>query len=154
MFQSITYGSLTKENMFNIIMDKVKDREEEFILTVGTDSQSFKKDTKVVTVVALHHVGKGGIFFYEINREIKFKDLRSKIYNETMRSIDLGKEFINVLYEALIDLEIILHVDIGRKGKTKDLIQEIVGYVTAEGFSCKIKPDSNTASRIADMISK
>ena len=62
MFQSITYGSLTKENMFNIIMDKVKDREEEFILTVGTDSQSLYKGS----VVALHHVGKGGIFFYEI----------------------------------------------------------------------------------------
>lgn len=154
MFHSITYGELNKADVFEIIADKVRGRENEFALTVGTDSQSFKRTSKVVTVIALHHIGKGGIFFYSVERKAKFRDLRTKIYDETLRSLDLSKELLHFLFEAKIDLEIIVHVDIGMKGRTRDMIQEIVGYVTAEGFACKVKPDSNTASRIADMISK
>ena len=154
MFHSITYGELSKADLFEIIADKVRGRENEFALTVGTDSQSFKRYSKVVTVIALHHIGKGGIFFYSLERKTKFRDLRTKIYDETLRSLDLSKELLHFLFEVKIDLEIIVHVDIGMKGRTRDMIQEIVGYVTAEGFACKVKPDSNTASTIADMISK
>ena len=43
MFHSITYGELNKADVFEIIADKVRGRENEFALTVGTDSQSFKR---------------------------------------------------------------------------------------------------------------
>ena len=48
-----------------IICDRVKDDSREFNVVVGTDSQNFDK-TKVVVVIALHEVGHGGYFFYDV----------------------------------------------------------------------------------------
>ena len=49
-----------------------------------------------------------------------------------------------------------IHVDAGRsdKGKTKELIPELVGWIKACGYDCEVKPDSYAASSIADKISK
>jgi predicted RNase H-related nuclease YkuK (DUF458 family) len=47
-----------------------------------------------------------------------------------------------------------IHVDAGNKGPTSRYISEIVGWVRACGFDCRIKPDSYCASSIADRVSK
>lgn len=39
-------------------------------------------------------------------------------------------------------------------GPSSKIIPEIVGWVKACGFQCKTKPDSNTASSIANKYSK
>jgi predicted RNase H-related nuclease YkuK (DUF458 family) len=46
------------------------------------------------------------------------------------------------------------HIDIGKKGETKVLINEMVGMVKGLNFVPKIKPDSFCASCFADRYTK
>lgn len=156
MFKSITHGRLTKEQTFNqILIDLADYKDQEYIVSIGTDSQTYS-GMKIVTVIAIHKVGKGGKFYYYEEYLPRSNSVREKLYLETQRSLDLGKELTEFLYENQMDFEIIIHVDMGnsKKGKTYELISEIMGWITAEGFIGKYKPDSNTASEIADRLSK
>jgi len=49
---------------------------------------------------------------------------------------------------AKYDLEI--HIDVGSLGPTREMIREVVGLVTGNGFTAKTKPDSWGASSVAD----
>ena len=140
-----------------------KNPDYEYELTVGTDSQTFADHTKIVEVIALHRLGHGGIYFYHIDYVEKFRTLRDKIYEETARSLEVSKDMLLdvavILDEKGINIDDInvhfqIHCDIGTSGKTKELIKEIVGWVTSEGYDCLIKPDSYTANAIADRYSK
>lgn len=134
-------------------------------ITVGTDSQCHEK-TKIVEVIAICRIGKGGIFFYHIEYVDKILDLRQKIYEETSRSLENARGLLDEIYLQIKDdeefdleqlnIHFAVHCDIGRgrKSKTRVLVQEIVGWVEAEGFECMIKPDSYTASGIANKFSK
>lgn len=156
MFKSITHGRLTKEQVFNqILIDLANYKDQEYIVSIGTDSQTYHK-MKIVTVIAIHKIGKGGKFYYYEEFLSRPNSIREKLYQETQRSLDLGKELTEFLYENQLDFEIIIHVDMGnsKKGKTYELISEIMGWITAEGFVGQYKPDSNTASEIADRLSK
>ena len=143
--------------MFEIIANRLREPDKEFSLFVGTDSQTHS-GTKVVTVIAVVDHGKGGFWFHSIDwtRRLSIEQLRVKIYNETMRSIDMAKELTTYLYENNLDFEVIVHVDLGKgkHSKTKEMIAEIIGWVNAEGFQAHAKPESWAASSIADRISK
>ena len=52
------------------------------------------------------------------------------------------------------ELNIEIHLDVGRIGETKDLIREVVGMITGSGFEARIKPDSYGASKVADRYTK
>jgi uncharacterized protein len=156
IFKSITHGRLTKSEVFQQILKDLSDhKNQEYLLSIGTDSQTYS-GMKIVTVIAVHKVGKGGKFFYYEEYLPRPNSIREKLYEETQRSLILGKELTEFLYENEMDFEIFIHVDMGesKKGKTYDLIREIMGWITAEGFVGVYKPDSNTASEIADRLSK
>lgn len=154
-YKSITYGNLTEDQMFDIIKEMVSDIDSEYVITIGTDSQTYSR-TKVITVIAIHRVGKGGIFFYSTEHLKPISNLRVKIYNETLRSLELAKRLNESLFDADLDYDIFVHLDVGRskKGKTHEMIQELMGWVSSEGFVPEIKPNSYAASCIADRISK
>ena len=46
--------------------------------------------------------------------------------------------------------ELEIHIDVGRSGETRDMIKEVVGMVTGNGYTAKTKPDSYGASKVAD----
>lgn len=155
--RSATFGEVSIEQMTKHIHDYVnKDTNKQYVITVGTDSQ--KHDlTKVVLVVAIHTVGYGGIFFYDIKHVDNIKSLQQKIYFETSLTLELAMELTKRFAEENIQQKIGVHVDIGDdpvKCKTSSLVKEIVGWVTSSGFECFIKPNAYTASCIADKISK
>lgn len=134
----------------------------EYEITVGTDSQNHSA-TKIVTVIAVHRVGDGGIFFYRTEYINKIRILKEKIIEETARSIENATGLLDGIQLNLIDKDIDvedlnlhfqIHCDIGKKGKTKTLIKEITAWVEASGFEVAIKPNSYTASGIANKISK
>ena len=114
-----------------------------------------------------HHCCDGGIFFFRREDIPKIRVLKEKIVEETNRSIENATGFIGALQEELlednIDLDIMfdedrlafaVHADIGRRGKTKELIKEICAWIEASGFEARIKPDSYAASGVANMLSK
>lgn len=163
-FKRPTGQVVSSNEIIATIADYIKqDPYAEYEFTVGTDSQTFADCTKIVEVIALHKVGRGGIFFYNTSRIAKIKTLRDKIYEETTRSLEIADGLL-LDVEVLLDEDGIdinelnihfqIHCDIGKSGKTKDLIKEIVGWVTSEGYECLIKPDSYTANAIADKYSK
>ena len=130
-------------------------------IIIGTDSQTFSY-TKFVSVICMIAEGRGGIFFYEISHKNRMSDVRTKLREETNESLLLADKLIQMLEndgrykELYLNCPISIHVDAGNsdKGKTKALIPELVGWVTACGFSAQVKPDSFVASTIADRISK
>ena len=155
---SVSYDEMTK-----IIAEYIAAQPfAEYEITVGTDSQSHSK-TKLVEVIAVHRVGAGGIFFYRTEYVDKIRVLKEKIIEETARSIDNATGLLDEISVKLIDHDIDIddlnvhfqiHCDIGHYGKTSALISEITNWVESMGYEVAIKPDSYTASGIANKISK
>ena len=163
MFKSNTYGEVELEEIPSKILDyfeKMKKYDIPLQIVVGTDSQNFD-ETKIVSVVAVTCEGHGGIFFYEIERIKRISDVRAKLTEETARSLDIMTKLVDVLeredFKELRDNFVLaIHVDAGwsEKGKTKELIPMLVGWIKACGYDCKVKPDSFASSCIADKLSK
>ena len=155
-YKSITHGMLTENEVFEQIkFDILTQPEHDFQIIVGTDSQTYDL-MRVVPVIALIKVGRGGKWFHRVEVRSRTYDIREKIYHETQQSLDLAKRLTTFLYDENIDCNIIVAVDMGENphGKTHVLIKEIVGWVTSEGFECVYKPNATVASTIADRLSK
>lgn len=151
---SPTYGKVTFEEMINIIKNFIsKQPESRYKISVGTDSQNFGY-TKMVVVVAVHRVGKGGIFFYSINRIEKINSISQKLLHETSVSLELATKLSDTFEKEEINYDISIHVDAGENGQTSKMIPEIIGWIKACGFQCETKPNSYAASSIADKFSK
>lgn len=151
------------QEVVNIVKNYILDSpEDKYEFTVGTDSQNHYY-TKIVRVIAIHRIGKGGLFFYNSEYVPHIHSLKQKINTETAKSLELANGLLDELEYALIednislddlDVEFQIHCDIGTNGKTKELIKEITAWVEASGYTCLIKPDSYTASGIANKYSK
>lgn len=163
MFRSASGQAMTMDEIIDKIARFIlKDPDASYEFTVGTDSQNHGQ-TKMVEVIAVHRKGNGGIYFYNIEYVRRISNLKQKINEETSRSLNIANGLIERLelrlYEDDVDISDLdvsfqIHCDIGRCGKTSMLIQEITGWVTSCGYVCLIKPDSYTASGIANKHSK
>lgn len=164
MFRSQTYGNIEIENIpekIRIYYEQMKKFDSSFKIIVGTDSQNFS-DTKMVTVIAVICEGHGGIFFYEITRQPIIRDVRTKLHVETNESLRIATKLVGLMEdnkeyeEVYLNSTFSIHVDAGKsdKGKTKELIPELLGWIKSCGYDCEVKPDSYVASSIADKISK
>lgn len=156
-FLSPSKGKITIEQMVNELVEFMKDEPDYFYrLVIGTDSKTGKLDprepTSFVTAVVIHRKDKGGRYFWQKRRVEKIGTLRDKIYTETLLSIQLAEklvpEFTKRLNGQRYKLEI--HIDVGDVGPTREMIKEVVGMVTGNGFTAKTKPESYGAFVIAD----
>lgn len=157
-FNSPTLGELN----FNEVLGQIKSYLEDepdlsYSLVIGTDShgrEKLEKAIEFVTAIVVRRIGFGGRYFWTKKKLNNIKSLRDKIYTETMLSLDLAKNFVPKLKDRLngktlsYDLEI--HIDVGEKGDTREMIREVVGMVNGNGFTAKTKPESYGASSIAD----
>jgi len=163
MFRSADGKAVTMDEIISRIACYIsEDLTACYEITVGTDSQNHCQ-TKMVEVIAVHRKGNGGIYFYNIEFVHRISNLKQKINEETARSLAIANGLIDRLELELIAKEIDItslnvsfqiHCDIGRYGKTSMLIKEITSWVTSYGYICMIKPDSYTASGIANKYSK
>ena len=158
---SPTYGELSMGEIVNLISQIASEPGEVYNVMVGTDSQNFDR-TKVVVVIAFHHVGHGGIFFYEVTHIRRINNLGQKLLYETQLSLECARKLVDAFedlkdntgfdYEACLNLGI--HVDAGQNGPSKKVIPEIVVWITACGYKVVVKPESYAASSIANKYSK
>ncbi len=128
--------------------------EAEYKITVGTDSNA-SDYAQFVTAITILRVGNGGRYFWTRSEKIFCPTLRDRIYKETMQSITFVQELKSKLKDRLgeeffWDNQISVHIDVGRKGPTKDLVESVVGMVKGYGFEAVIKPDSFCAFVVAD----
>jgi len=156
-FISPTQGKMTIEEMVDELVSFIsKEKDYFYSLVIGTDSKSGKPDGKkkigFVTAVVLYRQGKGGRYFWQKKQVEKISSLRDKIYMETLLSIKMAEklvpEFTKRLNGERYKLEI--HIDVGDVGPTREMIKEVVGMVTGNGFTAKTKPESYGAFVIAD----
>jgi|SRR3989338_4127086 len=146
----ITFDELV-EKLIQFVKEKPQ---REYKIVVGTDSNA---DTRVrfVTAVAILRVGNGARYFWTRSEEIIVPTMRERIYKEAMHSIAFTQELKSRLKDKLgeeffWDRKISVHLDIGKKGPTKELIDGVVGMVKGYGFEAVIKPDSFGAFVLAD----
>lgn len=160
-FDSISHGSLGYLQVLEVIKKFLsEDPNKEYSLVIGTDSHEqngsslTNRKINLVTAVLVHRRGFGGKYFWTKKNVGNIHSLREKIYAETLLSLDFAREFVPILKEALngdypvYNLEI--HIDVGEHGDTREMIKEVVGMVTGNGFVAKTKPEAYGASYVAD----
>ena len=164
IFRSMTYGNLSFIDVCDKLLmfyENYKNKSDIIEIAIGSDSQN-KDYTKMVTVIVIYAEGKGGISFNYTEKIKRIESVKEKLEIETSRSLITATTLIDILennpkyHEMYLDCPISIHIDAGNsvKGKTKDLIKFVTGWVHATGFNCVIKPDSYAASSVADKISK
>lgn len=130
-----------------------------YSLVIGSDSQekSAKNEKNVinlVTAIVVHRKGYGGKYFWQRKDIKKIHTLRQKIYAETMSSLEFASFFVPLLKKSLngtsSNYKLEIHVDVGEHGDTRDMIKEVVGIVTGNGYVAKTKPEAFGATYIAD----
>ncbi len=156
-FVSPTKGSLTIGQMIREISDFVHEDPGSFYrLVIGSDSQiksiGKKKEIDFVTAIVIHRQGRGARYFWNRDKLNKAPVLREKIYTETQRSLDLAQDLVPELRKAIspVKYDFEIHIDVGPLGATRDMIKEVVGMVSGNGYTVKTKPESWGASSVAD----
>jgi len=156
-FYSPSKGLLSTGYMIQEISEFVKSEPFDYYrLVIGTDSQlkrvNSHSECDFVTAIVIHRMGRGARYFWHKEKINKPFVLRDKIYAETMKSLEIAHELVPDLRAAIspakYDLEI--HIDVGALGPTRQMIREVVGMVTGNGFIAKTKPESWAASTVAD----
>ncbi len=162
IFHSYTHGILNITEIIQKITQVLEEKPNaQYSLVIGTDSHEKKSEDKkngstinLVTAIVIHRKGFGGKYFWKRLEQKNIHSLRQKIYAETMISLTFASIFIPLFKKNLngkapnYNLEI--HVDIGEHGDTRNMIKEVVGMVTGNGFVAKTKPDAYAASYVAD----
>jgi len=154
-FVSPTKGRMSLGDMFQDICEYMtEDPHSTYKLIVGSDSQ-IRDDVCFVTAVIIHRLGKGGRYFYTKTHVKKMPSLRQRIFYEAHLSLDVASKLAELISEnGHSDLDVEIHLDVGRNGETKSMIRELVQEIVGSGFAAKIKPDAYGASQVADKYSK
>lgn len=160
-FFNADHEELTLQQILRLIKLFLEDSPQAvYSLVIGTDSQertensNEKKTVNVITAVVVHRKGFGGRYFWQRKKYPGFHTLREKIYAETLTSLEFAESFVPLLQKSLngnspnYNLEI--HVDVGEHGETRNMIKEVVGMVTGNGYVAKTKPEAYGATYVAD----
>lgn len=153
-FITLTNRQINFENTIKEIFTYInEDSTQEYRIIIGTDSEG-SEEVMYASAIVVHRIGHGGRAFVCKNQIKTAKSLRQKIYNEATLSLLLANKIVPLISEILgqefVSNNLIIHVDIGQHGQTKDMIKEVVGMVRGSGFKVEIKPDSFAASNVAD----
>lgn len=154
IFNSPTWGSMTfKEVIFRLGEFMLEDSNSAYDIIIGTDSHAYRhNDVTFVSAIIIHRFGGGALYFWEKTQDIKnHYVLKTRMYEEAVRSINLAKQFMDEFQvEGITKFNVEIHVDIGKKGKTRDVINEVIGMIEANGFVAKTKPAAYGAASVAD----
>ncbi len=176
VFHSPSKGVMDLNRVISELMSyRKEDDEAKYKIVVGTDSDVKEKGIEFVCVVAVHRIGKGGRYFWLKIYDERKLDLRSRIYQEAVISLalagallerelklhgvevdisqsitDISRSLNGLNQEIIFTNELEIHVDIGQKGPTREIIREIVGMIKGSGFFVRIKPEAFAAATLAD----
>ncbi len=154
-FVSPTKGPMSFNTMFEDICGFISEvPDAEYKLIVGSDSQA-REQVCFVTAVVIHRLGKGGRYFYTRDHISKMPSLKQRIFYEAHLSLDVASKLAaEISKNGFSDLNVEIHLDVGRNGQTRTMIRQLIQEVVGNGFSAKIKPDAYGASQVADKHSK
>jgi uncharacterized protein len=156
-FTSPSKGQVSFQELFDDLVGYTNEYpDDSYKLIIGTDSHSFLNDSVIfVTAVVVHRIGKGGRFYYHKQKTRYMESLRQRIYYETFLSLEVATRLTEKLAQNKdCHLNVEIHLDVGEKGETRDIIKEVVGMVIGSGYQACIKPYSFGATTVADRFTK
>lgn len=150
-FNSPTYGSISLQQVFQKIIEFVKEQpDKNYSLIVGSDSFP-AEETVFVTAIIIHRKGSGGRYFYRKIRYEKIDNLKLRIFTEASLSLELAETLKKMLSEnGFSRLPVEIHLDIGKNGATRALVKEVIKMIVGSGYIAVTKPDSFGATKVAD----
>jgi hypothetical protein len=158
-FFSPSKGDLSLEQVIKEIFGYMQESpESQYEVVVGCDSPSSDKPFFPIAIVVLR-TGFGGRFFlkkmhYDDNFLKRFVNWKNRILQEVYLSCELALSLREELEkENKLGLKYqfeYIHADVGERGKTKEMVKEVVGLIKSNGFEPKIKPYSFAATVVAD----
>jgi len=125
----------------------------DYKITIGSDYENKSNGTvDFVSAIVIHRVGNGGRYFWRrVVAEKKFHTLRERLLEEVLLSLETAHDLISTTKKlSLPEFSFEIHVDVGEHGKSKSMMQDLVGMVRANNFEARTKPDSYAASKVAD----
>lgn len=152
-FYSPTYGQLSFFDLRQKTLDFIAQANGHgYLLAVGTDSQpNDKEGTDFITAFVIYRVGSGGIYFWYRTRDTKKLVFRNRIYQEALLSLSWAQKILEEFREdGITKYNLEIHLDIGEKGETRKMFDEVVGYIASFGYKVKTKPEAYGASKVAD----
>lgn len=126
-------------------------------ITVASDSQRHQHKTVYITVIVLHHVGRGARVFYwkQIRNHRNTIDLSVRINLETQFTIEVLQSIEkSILIEEVGRDNLFAHIDAGHGGKSRKVVDSCMGWIKGQGFECLCKPDAFVATNVADRFTK
>ena len=132
----------------------LEDQRRQYTIVIGTDSHQHVK-TDFVTAIVIHRVGAGGRYFWVREQVKNVHSLRERIYSEALRSLEAARTMAEAVYvmfkeEEGYQFNMEIHVDIGERGETREMIKEVVGMIRGSGYEVKTKPMAYGAFVVAD----
>jgi len=157
VFRSPTEGKMNLAKVAKTVSRFIsQDAQSKYRLIVGTDSDGLK-EADFVTAIIVYRVGHGGRYFWTKTKNggVVYHNLRDRIYKEVDLSLRTAQNILDQLGSSPksnedLNYDFQIHIDVGQKGPTRDMIKEVVGMVRGNGFEAKIKPESFAASNVAD----
>lgn len=154
-FYSPTKGALTFDQLVeDLLAFMAEEPDGSYRLIVGSDSHT-RTELCFVTAIIVHRRGKGARFYYRKRRQHRIRSLRQRIFYEAAMSLTTAERLAQSLAESgTKGLDVEIHLDIGERGETRELIRDVVGMIVGSGFHAEIKPNSYGASKVADRYTK
>ena len=153
MYHSPSYGDLKFKEVHQKILEFMEaNPDSRYRIIIGADSQEKNSHhTDFVTAIIVHRIGAGGIYFWQHKVDQKRRILRQRIYEEAYYALQTAQKFLaSFKQNGIKSYELEIHVDIGTKGPTREIINEVVGMIRGSGFNVKTKPEAYGASKVAD----
>jgi predicted RNase H-related nuclease YkuK (DUF458 family) len=152
-FHSPTFGVMDfAEVIIHLTQYLRENKNNQYKIIIGTDSELTNTHfADFVSAIVIHRVGFGGIYFWARLSRDNIHSLRQRMWEEANYSLLLAHKLIEEFKRKNLscsNLEI--HVDIGKNGDTRDMINEIVGMIRGNGIEVKTKPEAFGASNVAD----
>lgn len=144
MFTTLSGQPITLERFLNHHVNGNR------VIYIGTDSKTMQQ-TKFSTVLVCYTPGQGGVILRRSRREAKIHSLQERLWKEAWYSVQLAME-VGELLKPDVDIEIHLDVNSNELHRSGKYAPALVGLVTSQGFSCRIKPEAWCATSIADRL--
>ncbi len=144
LFHSPSLGSLAFDQVVDEIVRMMdSDPKAEYQLIVGTDSKTYYNTVDYVTAIVVHRVGKGGRYFWRRSRRRRPPSLRERIWHEAWLSYEVAQMLIEALRKRhVMGFHLEIHVDVGRAGRTRELVEEVMEPRFVEVIRSCINPIS------------
>ena len=139
----------------NISLDRFLDKNlnGNNLLFIGTDSKNAKV-TRFSTVLASYTPGCGGVLIKQLNNERKIESLGERLMKEAWYSVQLAMEVAELVPLEAAAIEVHLDVSGNAVNKSASFSSAMIGFVSSQGFACRIKPDAWCATCLADKVIK